>query len=312
MKKKAKKYILTYAIIFGLAVVFVTGLTVYIDPYFHYHKPTQGFTYELDNQRYQNYGILNHFEYNAMITGSSMTENFKASELDSLFGVNSVKTSFSGGHYKEIDQAIQYAINKNEDLEMVIRSLDMTMIVHDKDSAMQDTSSYPWYLYDDNLFNDVSYVYNMETLIAEIIPILETRGTTNITSFDVYSNWNDFFTFGKETVLESYTRSTDKVEEQKSLTEQQVETVQENIQQNVVETIANNSDIEFYFFIPPYSIVWWDGMNNDGNLNSNLEAQKMLIEALLPYPNCKLFSFNTEFDISYDNGIFTVKLLLNC
>ena len=45
-----------------------------------------------------------HFDYDAIITGTSMTENFLSSEFDSLFGVNSVKTTFSGASYKEINQ----------------------------------------------------------------------------------------------------------------------------------------------------------------------------------------------------------------
>lgn len=60
-----------------------------VDPFIHYHKPlTNAYFYPLDNQRSQNDGILKHFEYNALITGTSMTENFKTSELDELFGVN--------------------------------------------------------------------------------------------------------------------------------------------------------------------------------------------------------------------------------
>ena len=297
MKLSAKKYILIYGITLSIALIFVIGLTVWIDPYFHYHKPVEGFTYSLDNQRYQNYGILKNFKYNSMITGTSMTENFKPSELDTLLEVNSVKTSFSGGYYKELDQAIKYAIEKNDDLKLVIRALDTDVLIRYKDILAYETSNYPWYLYDNNIFNDTSYVFNKETLITKTIPIYTTKGTTSITSFDIYSNWMSSYKFGKDVTLELYSRATTKADKQVNLTDGQIVLLKDNIQQNVIETISDNPDIEFYYFIPPYSIIWWDIVNNNGTLNSELEAHKILIEELLPYKNCKLFSFNTQFDI---------------
>lgn len=49
---------------------------------YHYHAPLEDFAYLLDrnNERYQNYGILSHFSYDTIITGTSLTENFKSSE----------------------------------------------------------------------------------------------------------------------------------------------------------------------------------------------------------------------------------------
>lgn len=82
--------------IFGIILILVlTAVTVIIiDPYFHYHKPISFVSYKLSNQRYINDGIVKHFNYDAVITGTSMTENFKSSQFDKLFNVNSVKVPF--------------------------------------------------------------------------------------------------------------------------------------------------------------------------------------------------------------------------
>ena len=95
MENRFKRWMIAVLAVFLLAVVGVCGLIAVVDPYFHYHKPLPYFSYTLDNERYQNDGILRHFDYDAVITGSSMTENFKPSELDELFGVNAVKVPFS-------------------------------------------------------------------------------------------------------------------------------------------------------------------------------------------------------------------------
>ena len=61
------------------------GLTAVVDPYFHYHGPLEGLSYPDGNERYQNDGIIRNFAYDAVITGNSMTENFRVSELNDLF-----------------------------------------------------------------------------------------------------------------------------------------------------------------------------------------------------------------------------------
>ena len=49
------------------------------DPYFHYHKPFPFVSYRMYDERYMNDGISRHFDYDAVITGTSMAQNFKPS-----------------------------------------------------------------------------------------------------------------------------------------------------------------------------------------------------------------------------------------
>ena len=85
-------------------LVMLGGLVVWVDPFFHYHKPLEQLAYPIDSERYQNDGISRNFTYDAVLTGTSMMENFKASRFDSLFGVTSVKIPYAGGYYKEVDR----------------------------------------------------------------------------------------------------------------------------------------------------------------------------------------------------------------
>ena len=80
-----KKWFKIFIIEIGFVFVIIAACNIIIDPFFHYHKPLSGLFYVLDNQRYQNNGIVRHFDYNAIITGSSMTENFKTSEFNNIF-----------------------------------------------------------------------------------------------------------------------------------------------------------------------------------------------------------------------------------
>ena len=80
-----------------------------------------GLSYPDGNERYQNDGIIRNFTYDAVITGNSMTENFRTSELNELFGVNAVKVPLNGSKFKEVDEQVRRAIRHNPDIRLVGR-----------------------------------------------------------------------------------------------------------------------------------------------------------------------------------------------
>lgn len=289
-----KRWCITFSISFISLLLAGGGLTIIIDPYFHYHKPLPGLSYRIYDERYQNDGILKHFDYNAIITGTSMTENFKASEFDELFNVKSVKVPFLGASYREINENLERAIYANADIKYIIRGLDYDSFFKEADLMRYD--SYPTYLYDDNPFNDVEYFFNKTILhdatYRNVVEYTKEGGLT--TCFDDYANWNSNFIFGKEEIMKEYTRK-DKVEKS------QVKHLNpDNIKQNVIALAKENTQIQFYCFFTPYSIIYWDKLNQGGLLENQLIMEKEAIELLLPYKNIHLFSFFDAFDIITD------------
>lgn len=288
-----------------VVILNITGYFVYtVDPYFHYHKPnTNKYFYKLDNQRSQNDGIIKHFDYDALITGTSMTENFKTSELDRIFNVNSIKVSFSGGSYKEINDNIRRAFDSNPSLKFVIRCLDYNKLFDDKDTMRMDLGKYPTYLYDSNPFNDVFYLFNKDVLFGRIYKMMsETKNKgfkPGITSFDDYSRWQDKYTFGADSVL------TDGLDYNPSnsithITDSERKTIYENITQNVTDLADKHPEATFYYFYSPYSVAWWLEKINDGEIYKFLEAEEYATSLILKHENIKLFSFNNCTDITTD------------
>lgn len=295
--------------IVGIAgiLVCVLLLVVSIDPDFHYHAPKDGRGYSLNNERYQNDGIVRNFNYNAIITGTSVTENFKVSECNTLFGVNAVKVAFAGAYYKEINDNLIRAFSSDNEIEIVIRSLDYSgdYLVCDKDkqnSELRDESVYPTYLYDNNLFNDSSYVWNKSILISSLVVLKNKLVGEDEISFDDYANWNERYTFGKPEVVATFSRS-EEIEEPVQLSDEEIEMVRGNIRQNVIELAKQHPETTFYLFFPPYSICYWDTAYREGKLEYILKAKEIAIEELLPYSNIKLFSFdeNEEWICNLEN-----------
>ena len=303
MKKISSKiyWWITCVCIVGMLAA-ISMVTIMLDPYFHYHKPASGLSYTLYNERYQNDGISRNFEYDTIITGSSMTQNFKTSECDEIFGVQSIKVPFSGATYKEINDNLKRAFESDHSIKYVIRCLDYSRLVQPADS-MNESVDFPEYMTNDNLFDDVHYFLNKTIIYDDTLKmIFNMVFGKESTSFDEYSNTTRLFTFGKESVLESYSLG-EKVELSRELTDEEASMIRENIRKNVVELAKEQPETTFYLFFPPYSICYWDELNQNNEVNWRIQAEKAAIEEMLDTPNIKLFSFcdNAEMVCDLEN-----------
>lgn len=230
-----------------------------------------------------------------------MTENFKTSESDKLFNARTVKLSYSGATFKEINDNLELAFEHNNNIKIVIRSLDDIMLVYGKDMMPNDNREkkfdYPTYLTDENIFNDVKYLFNKDILFKRTLPVLEyTAEGKETTSFDEAYNWNGQAVYGREAVLKTY-NVTPVASTKKIYSESDNVRVIENVIQNVTRMADNHPECIFYLFFPPYSICKWDINYMEGWIDYVIDAELAAIEEILKHPNIRLYSFNTKYDI---------------
>lgn len=290
----SKRWSICCLVLALVLLVIVGGATAVIDPYFHYHAPLEQLEYPMDNQRYQNDGIVKNFSYNAMITGTSMTENYKTSEFDSLFGVNSVKISYSGGTLQELTATLETAIAENPDLKLVLMCIDEWFLFAGRDMILAD-GEYPTYLYDNVLYNDVKYLLNKSIFCDSTLGVLEyTQAGNTTTSFDDFGSWT-YIPIGREAALSQYQRKA--VEpEQKVLTEELTAKIRSSLNASVLGLAKEHPDIQFLCYFPPYSILNWDAHDRAGTLQRQVDAFAEGSRLLLEADNIQLFSFCTDFE----------------
>lgn len=304
MQLTSKKWLLAFAVCIAALLFFVTRVTVIADPFFHYHAPyTDRFYYTLDNERSQNDGIMRHFSYDGLITGTSMTQNFKASEAEALFGGTFVKLPYAGASYRELNEGIETAIRYNPAVKTVIRSVDQTDFFTPKDVMRIDMGDYPEYLYNDFLFDDVQYVWNREILFWRSYQMFRRARAGNapgIDSFDVYSRWQEMYEgkFGAPYALAGRT-TFEEPEETVPFTEEDEQALRENLEQNVISICRAHPDVTFYYFFPPYSVAWWGQMREMGELERRLKAEEAALNMLLEAgDNVHVYSFNNFAEIT--------------
>lgn len=304
----SKKWFISYIIVFVIILLFLAGMIVAIDPFFHYHKPLNFLYYDFSGgQRYINDGITKHFDYDAIITGTSMTENFRASEVDSIYDVHSIKVPFSGGSYKEMNDNLAKGYESGHNIKVIIRGLDYGRLLDAPDAMRYDLGTYPLYLYDDNLFNDAKYVLNQDVLsrCAYMLRDFKNKKEGGIADFDTYSYWMGGYIneWGRKGVIGDRHFYADP-EEINELSEEDKDNIKKNITQNVTSLAKQHPETTFYYFFSPYSAAQWGSFYESGDLNRMIDAEEEAIKLILEVPNIKLFSFN---NCKFTNNIYNYK-----
>ncbi len=292
-----KKHVYITLLMVIFFIVSIISLVFIVDPYFQYHRPFPFITtyMEDENARYQNYGIAKHFDYDAIITGTSMVNNFYTSEFDEIFDVNSIKTGFNAGTYKEVGDFLHSAFEDNEDIKSVIWSLDLSHLFDEKDYMVE--FDFPTYLYDDNILNDVSYLLNKEVILKDVRKVLAISRDNGVpTIFDDYLNWTSIYGAGAEYVLDGYIR-VEKTHVPCDFDEEKQAIVHGNISQNIISVLEENPDTTFNLFFTPYSILWFDTVNRTNELQKYIDGMEYAASLMLEYDNIKLFSFFSNYEL---------------
>lgn len=276
------------------------GVIIYNDPFFHYHKPLNNdYHLEEGNMRYYNDGFLKHFDYDSIILGTSMCHNFRTSTLETLFDVNeAIKICASGAYFNETNAYLKEAFTYNPDIKLIVRGIDLDYLLMEKDEESRYIEE-AYYLRDNNIFNDVNYIFNKRVMLEISKPPM--------TDCDEYLNWGHQVQTGRDVIIKGPVSYPEIIPAQKEPDSETCQKIQANISQNITDIMRENPNTEFYLFLTPYSILAWGDWFTAGELDIQIQAQKIAIEQILQCENARLFSLCNDFDVvcNLDNYIDT-------
>lgn len=141
--------------VLSLALLFWTGFLGYqvvLDPLQIFHKPWWRPTYFVRDLRLQAAGIINNYDFDSLILGTSMAQNFSPDEAGKRFGARFVNLSPSGSSLYERSLILAYAL-REKGLRNVIFTLDNVGKIgqHNQQYPVEHYSM----LYNRNPFDDV-------------------------------------------------------------------------------------------------------------------------------------------------------------
>jgi len=287
----AKKYIRWFACGTGAILLFCMAMVILFDPFYQYHKPLPGLKAVLSDKEYQCVGTLKTFEYDSVIAGSSVAENYNNRWFDEGFGCTSIKAIRSYGATADLCYLLDKAFEK-QDLKYVFYSMDPTALAANPQVTFE-SSGCPMYLYDDNYLNDIRYLLNKDVLLEKIPYMIANSFIGDYDEGNSY-NWAKWKTFSKDILLSNYPRK-ETVDEMKP-----ADFAKDNLAGNLAllkEQIEKHSDTEFKILMPPYSILWWDNTYRIGETESCLYNMEKAMEELIPYENVSFYFFLNEREI---------------
>ena len=280
-----------------IALVLISALVIYVDPFFHYHTPLKGFPYVVDNQLSQNPGMATNMDYNGCIIGSSMTVNFDTDDFKELLGYDTVKLSYSGAYPKDDYNILSIVFDKStharqtQPMGAVFFAMDIPTMTADTEETKYPL---PEYLYDENVFNDVKYVLNKDVLFQYIFrPVIQGKGSD---LSEIYASWWTPDYYNIQWVMHTYE------EPEKSdvvyTADDVLPMTQANLEKNILPFIEENPDTQFYFFFPPYSILYWHNLKQEGFYEAAFAQYQYVADRLLEYDNVHLFYFQTMDEVT--------------
>lgn len=289
-----RRFTRTVIVFLVLMLLFVAGVVFVIDPFCQYHMPWFGMeaVYDRGTQSYTNPGLAKNYEYDSVLLGSSVSENFRASWFDELFDCNTLKLPYAGAWSKTYTQIMQ-VVFEEKTLKNVFFSVDQFAFQNDASVLRYEM---PLYLYDRNPLNDVNYLLNKE-VFSEIYDMYQYNHSGKIIPYDDAYSWQETHVFSEERVLKQYKRP------QKASAERNadywISAAEKNLN-NILPFVEDNPDTTFYFFFPPYSILWWDMYERTSSLDAILNMTGYIMERLLEYENVRVFYFQNQPEIILD------------
>ena len=281
MKRKLFSLIALFSSLLFLCVCAVTIAVV--DPYAHYHPVALPLT---DNPAYTAPGIARNYAYDTVVLGSSMVENTPVSRIDTLWDAQSVKIPLRGGNAGDHARVLDLCL-ETHDVKRVIFCMDPTSFSAQPSALVYD---YPAYLWNGAGLDDVNYLLNASVLLDKIR--LARRGERQLawyaTDRDAMYTWTDV-EFTRENAINSY--SWPSTPQTMRPADYFADSFHQNVEADVERFVAAHPETEFHFYYPPYSVIYWILVSDEGNLNAQLWMRERFVEALCAYPNVVIHDF---------------------
>lgn len=286
-----QKFIKSFFIRSAVLLVLIIGLVIVLDPFYQYHKPLPGLKSVLTDKEYQCVGTLRNFDYNSLIVGSSVCENYNNNWFNEGFDCTAIKAVRSYGATADLCYMLDVAY-ETHDLEYVFYNIDPSSLSASTETTYESTGC-PMYLYDTNVFNDAKYLLNKDVLMEKIPYMLAFSFIGDYDEGNSY-NWAQWKYFGADLATGMYNRKS-------SVSPMLEETsYEEELTGNIAlltEQVEAHPETTFKFFFPPYSMLWWDDAYRGGELDACLYNEKQAIATLLEYDNVEIYYYQDIEDI---------------
>lgn len=286
------KYCLSLIIITAVFISLLVSFNYFVDPFGIVSNKLPINNTVIKSNRLLALSIARNLDHAGVIVGSSMTENFKPSTFEKLWGFPFAKLSMSGSYFEEQTLILKEDF-KLRDLKAVVWGLDQEFFRQVIGRIRTEQGEFPfWALERKFLPLWQNYYLTLDPLVRyfkEQIGSDKTKGLDQ----DKLHYWGEGHIYGcKNKALVHQLEQVVINGVDKSPSDDEKKLYKQNIEKYLLSLVKQYPKTIFYFFLPPFSV--WEQVKIRESL---IEIRSLLVEILSPYENAKIYDFQQDKNI---------------
>ena len=274
-----------------------------VDPHQQYRNSSfYPITYQ--HGRELNAGLAKNFDYDSVILGTSMMENFVLSDVKNILKFQKpIKMTMAGSSIYEQSIMLSTALRHRE-VKNVLMGLDFFSFYGCVNRLKYGEEFFPFYLYDENILNDYKYLASLDTLVLSFESLarkFENTSKNPLYDFEKMYEWhskNDEDNVLKQ--VEQKYKDKAQFDNNTKDKEKKLEYLISNFEFNLKPLIGENPNIEFTLVFPPYSVLAYKVYEEREQLQEFVAFKIHVIESLKRYKNVKIYDFQLANEVTHD------------
>ena len=285
-----RKWLLNLLLGVLISSFLILSIVFMVDPFLQYRSRDKGY---ILNPRYVTPGLIKNFDYDTIIIGSSMTQNFNMQVFREYFNDKPLHVNCGGMTTRDIVSSIKLA-NKINKAKKYYICIDLANFNSNTQRRI------PEHLFRDDFFSKIRYSFSHEVWF-EFIPVdMFLLGIQKIgkqlpedykyrIDVDYLGYWAHQHKFSRAIVMNKYQSNIDKVSEVDN------KGLNERMKKNIDKFFEDLKDCKdkYNFFFPPYSVLFWHNADKKGYIKQYLDAKRYFVTKAIQQ-NHNVYDFQAE------------------
>jgi hypothetical protein len=287
-----------FLIVSSLLVIGVFNFVV--DPYQQYRKAS---FYKLpyEDERELNAGLAKNFDFDSVVIGSSMMENFTIYDLKHILKYNKpIKLTMAGSSSYEQKLILNTAF-RHKKIKNVLLGMDFFAYYGSVKRLKHGESFFPFYLYDESFFNDYKYIFSSDTL-RRSFHVLFSRKKKELYDYNKMYEWHSRNQNKKDLLPVLYKKwnARENFDNEATAQEKNLQFMVNNFNTNLKSIIKEHPNVHFILFFPPYSILAYKVYEERDELKDFIKFKEYVARTLASYKNVSLYDFEFAENVTYN------------
>ncbi len=302
--RRSVAFILGTLAMAAVSLAAVAFLNWKVDPFQQYRLAPADLTrFPRALQRYINPGLAKNADYDFVITGSSLMENYDLADVNRLCRAKSINLATSAMAGFEQRKILEVALRHHAP-RRVVMTLDFNSFAPPIESSLPEIEDpLPLYLYDENAANDFRYLLSGPVTMRALSILRGVRMGNYSTDFNRAWNWEQEVTFSRVRALKDIDPAN--INRRFKQGPRTIERMHSSFDRNIAALIEKHPGTEFNLIFPPYSIVVWADFVQRGQLDVSLKFKRHVFRRVVSLPNARIFDLQWDRDIVENLDLYT-------